>query len=147
MTILLGDFIAKVDRKDIFKPTIGNKILHEISNDNGVRLVNFSTSKDPRAKSTMFLHQNVHKYTLTSPDWKTHLQIDHSLVDRRRHSNVLDVRTFRAADCDSDHYLVVANFWQRIAVNKQRSHRFHMKRINLKKINHVKGKKQFRVEV
>jgi hypothetical protein len=39
MKILLGDFNAKVGRKDIFKPTIGNESLHEISNDNGVRLV------------------------------------------------------------------------------------------------------------
>jgi exonuclease III len=44
--ILLGDFNAKMSRKDIFKPTIGNECLHEISNDNGVRLVNFATSKN-----------------------------------------------------------------------------------------------------
>jgi hypothetical protein len=31
MKILLGDFNAKVDREDIFKPTIGNENLHEIS--------------------------------------------------------------------------------------------------------------------
>jgi hypothetical protein len=37
--ILLGDFCAKVGREDIFKPTIGNKSLHEISNNNGVRVV------------------------------------------------------------------------------------------------------------
>jgi exonuclease III len=36
--ILLGDFNAKVGREDIFKSTIGNESLHEISNDNGVRL-------------------------------------------------------------------------------------------------------------
>jgi hypothetical protein len=36
MKILLGDFNAKVGRKNMFKPTIGNKSLHEISNDNGV---------------------------------------------------------------------------------------------------------------
>jgi hypothetical protein len=36
MKILLGDFIAKVGREHIFKPTIGNESLHEISNDNGV---------------------------------------------------------------------------------------------------------------
>jgi hypothetical protein len=44
MKILLGDFITKVGRQDIFKPTIGNESLHEISNDNGVGLVNFATS-------------------------------------------------------------------------------------------------------
>jgi hypothetical protein len=45
MRILLGDFNAKVCREDIFKPTIGNESSHEISNDNGVRVVNFTTSK------------------------------------------------------------------------------------------------------
>jgi hypothetical protein len=69
-----------------------------------------------------------------------HNQIDHILVDRGRHSNVLDVRTFRAADCDSDHYLVVAKVRERLAVNKQRSHRFDMERFNLKKLNDVEGK-------
>jgi hypothetical protein len=55
MKNLLGDFSAKVGREDIFKPTIGNESLHEISNDNGVRLVNFATSKHFRVKSTMLL--------------------------------------------------------------------------------------------
>jgi hypothetical protein len=60
MTILLGDFNAKVGREDIYKPTIGNESLHEISTDNGVRVVNFATSKNLIAKSTMFLHCNIH---------------------------------------------------------------------------------------
>jgi hypothetical protein len=59
MKILL-DFEAKVGRKDIFKPTIGNERLHEISNDNGVRLVHFATSENLRVKSTMFPHRNIH---------------------------------------------------------------------------------------
>jgi hypothetical protein len=53
MKILL-DFNATASRDDIFKPTIGNESLHEISNDNGVTLVNFATSKNFRVKSTMF---------------------------------------------------------------------------------------------
>jgi hypothetical protein len=82
MKILLGDFISKVGRKYSFKPTIGNESLHKISNDNGVRLVNFATSENLRVKSMMFPHRNIHKYTWTSPDGKTHNQIDHILVDR-----------------------------------------------------------------
>jgi hypothetical protein len=78
--------------------------------------------------------------------WKTP-QTDHILVERRRHSNVLDVRSLRAADCDSDHCLVVAKVRERLAVNKQRSHRFDMERFNLKKLNDVESKEQFRVEV
>jgi hypothetical protein len=52
-----------------------------------------------------------------------------------------------AADCDSDHYLVVAKVRERLGVNKQRSQRSDMERFNLKKLNNVEGKEQFRVEV
>jgi endonuclease/exonuclease/phosphatase family metal-dependent hydrolase len=109
MKILLGDFDAKIGRKDIFNSTTENENLHEISNDNGVRVVNFATSKNLTVKSAMSPNRNIHKYTWTSPDGKTHNQIDHILVDRRRHPSVLDVRSFKAADCDTDHYLVVVN--------------------------------------
>jgi hypothetical protein len=83
MTILLGDFIAEVGREDIFKLTMGNESSHEISNDNGVRVVNFAISKNLVVKSTMFPHHNIRKYTWTSSDGKTHNQIDHILIDRR----------------------------------------------------------------
>jgi hypothetical protein len=103
MKILLGDFNAKVGKEDILKPTIWNESLHEISNDNGVRIVTFATSKNLIVKSTMFPDHNIHKFTWTSPDGKIHNQIDHILIDRRQHSSILDVRSFRAADCDTDH--------------------------------------------
>jgi hypothetical protein len=81
MKILLGDFNAKIGRENIFKPTVGNESLHEISNDNGVRLVNFATSKNFRIKSTMFPQRNIYKYTWTSRDGIANNQVDHILVD------------------------------------------------------------------
>jgi hypothetical protein len=87
MNIKLGDFNAKGDREDIFKPTIGNESLQEISNDNGTRVVNFAIPENLTVKSTMFPHLNIHKVTWTSPDGRTHNQIEHILIDRRRHSS------------------------------------------------------------
>jgi len=49
-------------------------------NDNGVGVVKFTTSENLAVKSTMFLHQNNHKYTSTSPYGKTHNQTDHVLL-------------------------------------------------------------------
>jgi hypothetical protein len=72
MKILLGDFNAKVGKEDILKATMGNESFHKISNDNGVRIVNFATSKYLIVKSTMFPHRNIHKFIWTSPDGKTH---------------------------------------------------------------------------
>jgi len=114
--MLLGDFNAKVERENIFRPTTGQDSLHQDSNDNGVRLVNFATSKTLVVKSTMFPHRNIYKYTWTSPDGKIHNQIDHVLIDRSWHSSVLAVRSFRGADCDTDHHLVIAKVRERLAV-------------------------------
>jgi hypothetical protein len=92
MKILLRDLNAKVGREDIFKQTVGNESLHEISNANGVRIVNFATTKNLAVKSTMLPHRNINKFTWTSPDGKRHNQIDHILIDKRRHSSILDVQ-------------------------------------------------------
>jgi hypothetical protein len=81
------------------------------------------------------------------PDGKTCNQIDHILVESRWHSSILNVRSFRAADFDTDHCLVVAKVWERLPLNKHRSQRFHMERLNLEKLNEVEGKQQYHVEV
>jgi hypothetical protein len=68
-------------------------------------------------------------------------------MDRRRNISVLDVRSFRAADCDTDHYLAVAKVRERLAVSKQATYNFHMERFNLKKLNELEAKEQYRVEI
>jgi len=147
MKILLGDYNAKVGRENIFKPTVGNERLRQVSNDNGVRIVNFATSKSLVIKSTMFPHRNIHKYIWTSPDGKTHNRIDHILIDRRWHLSILDVQSFRGADCDTDYYLVVAKVRERLAVSKQATHMFDGVRFNLRKLNELEVRKQYHIEI
>ena len=139
-------FNAKVGREDIFKPIIGQESLHQDSNDNGVRIVNFATSKNLVVKST-FPHWNIHKYTWTSPDGKNHNQIDHVLIDRRWQSSVLDVQSFRGAECDTDHYPVTAKVRERLAVGKQATQRLDRHRFNLSKLNELEFRKQYQVEI
>ena len=80
MKILLGDFNAELVREDIFKPTTRNDSLHQDNNVNGVRIVNFATSKNLGIKSKMLLHQNIQKFTWTSTDGKMRNQIYHILI-------------------------------------------------------------------
>jgi hypothetical protein len=95
----------------------------------------------------MFPHCNIQKFTWTSPNGNTHNQIDQIFVNRRWHSRILDARSFRAADCDTDHHLVVTEFRESLSTSKQTMHKVHMERFNLKKLNEVEGKEQYHVEI
>ena len=94
--------------------------LHQDSNDNHVRIVNFAKSKNVVLNIRMFPHRNIYKYTWTSLVGKTHNQIDRILRDRRWHSSILDLRSFRGVNCDTDHCLVVTKVRESLALsNKQ----------------------------
>jgi hypothetical protein len=147
MQILMGDFNAKVIKEIIFKPTIGNESLYEISNNSGVKAITFATSKNLVIGNTMFPHCNIHKTTCTSPEGNTHNQIDHVLLDRRRHSGVLDVRSFRGADCDTDHYLVLAKVRERLAVSKRHAQDIVIEKFNLKNLKGGDVKEQYQITI
>ena len=82
MKILLDDFNAKAGRENILQPTIGNRSVHSECNDNGIRLLNFPTSKNLIVESKKISHRNIYKYTWTLPNGITRNKIIHVLVDR-----------------------------------------------------------------
>jgi len=88
-----------------------------------------------------------HKCSWTSPDRHTHNQIDNILIDRRWHSSILNVQSFRVADCDTDDYLVVAKVRKRPTVSKQATQIVDVKRFNLRKLNELEVRKQYHIMV
>lgn len=116
--LVIGDLNANCGKETHFMPMIGKKSLHETSNGNGLRLISFAAAKDMIISSTTFPHKTTHKATWKSPDGTTCNQIDHILVQKRFRSCIKDIRSFRGADCDSDHFLLVAKFRLKIQSDK-----------------------------
>jgi hypothetical protein len=104
MKILLRHSSAEVNREDIFRPTVWSESLHKISNDSGVRIINFATSKNLVAKSATFTHRNIHKFTWTC-DRKTHNQVDHILINRKWHSSIL------MSDSSGQQIVILTTIW------------------------------------
>jgi hypothetical protein len=105
--LVMGDTNVKVCRETVHQPTIGKHSLHESTNENGLRLVDFAAGRQMAIKSTYFMHKLIHLQTWQSPDGHTFNQIDHCLIDGRHFSDVIDVIARSGVNIDSDHMLVV----------------------------------------
>ncbi|XP_022161478.1 uncharacterized protein LOC111027411 [Myzus persicae] len=108
--VLLGDMNAQVGKENTYKTTIGEHSLHDQSNDNGVRLINFAISKNMVVSSTRFPRKNIHKETWLSPGGKYSSQIDHVLIENKHKTIIKNVKSYRGANADTDHYLILIDF-------------------------------------
>ena len=106
MLIITGDMNAKVGNLvNGLGRVMGRHGLATV-NDNGERLKEFCDFNEMVITGTVFPHKEIHKQTWVSSDGRTKNQIDHTLVNRRFRTSVLDTRSMRSADVASDHYLV-----------------------------------------
>jgi hypothetical protein len=95
----------------------------------------------------MLPHRKIHKYTWTSPEGNAHNKTGHVLIDRRWHPSILDVRSFRGADCDTNRYLVVTKVRERRAMSKRAARKVDTERFIVKTLNEGDVKEQYQVTI
>ena len=109
-------------------------------------MTDFAITKNMAISSTLFQHKRIHKETWRSPDENTANQIDHVMIDSRHATDILDVKSCRGADCDSDHYTVKIKYRQRIStigkLNTQKSTKY-----NIDKLKEGTNAKEYRNKI
>jgi hypothetical protein len=92
--------------------------MHLNTNNDGQKLIDFAAAKRMVVSSIFFLHKEIHKQTWRSPDGKTDNQIDHILIDKKNASGMLEIKSCRGANSNSDHFLVGGIYRRKIAHDK-----------------------------
>ena len=106
--IVLGDFNDKEGKEGIFGQAIGKFSLHDVSSNNGLRLIDFVMA----IGTIKFQHLNIHKATWLLPDQNTRNQIGCTNA-----LSIQDVCNMLGTNIESGHYHVVAKVrtpWRRV---------------------------------
>lgn len=143
--VVIGDCNAKIGKETMFAPTIGLQSLHERSNNNGQRLITFASSRNMTISSTTFSQKDIHQCTWKSPNGHTYNQIDHVLIDRRFRSSILDVTSYRGADCDTDYFLAIAKC--KIKIKKICTNNNKMMKFNITKLMYEEENQKYIHEI
>jgi len=60
---------------------------------------------------------------------------------------MLDVLSFRGADCDSNQYLLVATVREELAISQQAAQKFVLERFNLRKLSELEIRTHYQSEI
>jgi hypothetical protein len=89
--MILGDLNTKIGKEKAYESVAGKNTLHNISNQNGEMVCNFTIENNITVMSTQFQHKTIHKGTWILPDLTTVSQIDHILINTNKKKTVQDV--------------------------------------------------------
>jgi len=143
--IILGDFKAKVGKESIYKLTIDNESLHNETNKNRRKIIQFVISKGLNVRSTTLPHKDIHKETRYSADGRTANQMDHVLISNRFRSAITDIRALRGPDIGSDHNLLKINF--KVKLRIKTGNKYNEKRKMMNIFQTPKWKQEYAIEI
>ncbi|XP_068912075.1 craniofacial development protein 2-like [Tenebrio molitor] len=145
--MIVGDFNAKIGKEERNEGVAGKETIHDTTNNNGANICDLAAATNTFIVSTQYRHKREHKITWMIPGGTEGNQIDHMLISKKWKRIIQDVRTYRGANVDSDHLLVVAKM--RMKVVKQtggsRKNRWDVEKLN--QLNHTRHNDGYKKEM
>ena len=122
IVIVLGDFNARTgaDSHRTNPQIIGKNTFHELTNDNGNRLVNLCLQTNLREVQSCFPQPKHKQWTWKHPTG-TKAQLDHILINAKWTRSITNCRAYNSIELGSDHRVVTANFKIRFRTFKQKA--------------------------
>ncbi|PSN43121.1 hypothetical protein C0J52_10468 [Blattella germanica] len=148
--ITLGDFNAKLGREDCFVDIFGKHCLHSETSNNGLKVAQYATMNNFKVVSTWYQKKDIFKGTWRIPGTNQTNQIDHVMISKRWATAIENVRTYRGASSDSDHFLVGVKIKQKIAkITQIKNTGKKIKKWNLNKLeeSNIKSRYQEKLKI
>jgi len=108
--------------------------------------VQYATTNNFKVLSTWYPRKDIHKGTWKIPGTEDTNQIDHILVSKRWATVIENIRTYRGANSDSDHFLVGARLQQKMALIT-RNRIENRKRWNIDKLEETEVQCHYQQEI
>jgi len=109
-------------------------------------MIDFAITKNMTISSTLLQHKRIHKETRRSPDETISNQMDHVMIDSQHATDILDVKSCRGADCDSDHYMVKIKYQQQVSTTGKLSAQRNIK-YNVENLKEWTNAKEYRNKI
>lgn len=116
-TFVMGDLNAKVGRGNREGGNGGFGLGER--NERGSRLVEFAKGRGMVIANTQFQQHPRRLYTWKSPGSRTKNQIDYILINERYKNMIKNCHTYPAADCNTDHVMLVAKCKMNLKINRR----------------------------
>ena len=144
--LVIGDQNAKVGSNNSQHERSMGKEGCGTMNENGERLANLCSSNGLVIGGTLFKHKDIHKITWYSPNNRDKNQIDHVIINGKWRRSLLDTRSYRGADVNSDHCLVVARLKLKLKKTPD-DNKTNRKIIDIKRLNDCEIQRKFTTEL
>jgi hypothetical protein len=142
--MIVGDFNAKIGKEERNEGVAGKETIHDTTNNNGAKICDLAAATNTFIVSTQYRHKREHKITWMIPGGTEGNQIDHMLISKKWKRIIQDVRTYRGANVDSDHLLVVAKIRMKVVKQTGGSRK---SRWDVEKLNHTRHNDEYKKEM